>query len=155
MEIERTATRNVIASALLGAASGILSLVGIATVLDATSSSQRPDFARSPWLRRAIVTSAAGEKFANAFVASLPSRSSPGPLAGRIAFGAGSAALFASSVRRQVVIASVVGGATAAISAKAAYETRAVLMKRIPDPVVGLAENAVAAGFAWTATSLQ
>lgn len=155
MGIERATFRNIMASALLGTASGILSQIGMMIVLVGTPSRQLPGFARSRWMRQGVVASAAGETLANTFVTSLPRRSSPAPLAGRIAFGAGSAALLASSRGRNVALAGAVGGGGAAISATAVTETRAALGERWPTAAPAIAEHLVALGLSVVATRLK
>ena len=140
--------QNLVASALLGAATGYLSQVGAASVLAITSSHHLPKVVRSPWLRRAVVASAVGEMFANAFVPALSSRSSPGPFIGRIVFGAASGMLVASSRGRSVEIAGLIGGATAGIVAKNSPNLRVTLSERWPDVGVGLTEDVLAIGLA-------
>lgn len=144
--------RHLASSALIGTATGYLSQVGLATLVTVTPERQLPAFARSPWIRRLSFASATGEMFANAFISSLPSRTDPQALGGRIAFGAGSAALLALTRRRNIVVPLIVGGTSAAIAAKVAHDQRAALSRHVPDPLVGLAENAVAVGLAVAAT---
>jgi len=89
---------------------------------------------------------------ANAHFSFLPSRKSPGPLFGRIMFGAGSAALLAHNRSNSLVVPAIAGGGSAAMAANVASDSRAVLTRHVPDPLVGCAENALAIGLSLAAT---
>ena len=138
---------NLIPSALLGVASGILSQSGVATVLTATPPERLPRLLRSPWVKRGAIAAAGLEIVANATVSSLPARSREG-LPGRIIMGAASAGLNASVRRQSPGIAAVVGSVSSGGSAIAVTKARAVLSRRIPDPLVALAETLVALALA-------
>ncbi len=152
MGIGKSAVANLASSAVIGVASGYLSQTGAATVLTVTPPQQLPARLRSPWLKRLALASAAGEMLANAHLTFLPKRTSPQALGGRIAFGAGSAALLAMSRGQSVVAPIVIGGVAAAVAAKIATDSRAVIARHLPDPLVGWAENAFAVGMAVAAT---
>jgi hypothetical protein len=152
MGIGTSAIGNIVRSAAIGIASGYLSQTGVATVLTATPSRQLPDQLRSPWVKRAALASAGGEMIANAHFTFLPSRKTPGPLAGRIAFGAGSAALMAMSRDTRPLLPAMVGGFYAFIAANVASDSRAALARHVPDPLIGWAENALAFGLSRFAT---
>jgi len=152
MGLGKSAFGSLACSVLLGTASGYLSQTGAATVLSVSPNRDLPNALRSPWVKRLSLASAGGEMVANAFITFLPSRKSAGPLVGRIAFGAGSAGLFASTRGRGVVLPMVAGGVSAAAASKAASDSRAVFARYVPDPLVGWAENAVAVGLAVAAT---
>jgi hypothetical protein len=144
--------QNVVASVLLGLSTGILSQTGIATVLHVTPATKLPKRLRPAWVRKLSLAAAGGEMVGNAFVTSLPSRADPAPLAGRIVVGAGSAALLASTRKRPVAIAAILGAIAAAFSARAASGARARHVANIPDPLFALAENALAVVLAARAT---
>jgi len=152
MDNGRYVFKSLAGSLLMGTASGYLSQTGVATLLNLTPQRQLPGFLQWPWARRLSLASSGGEMFANAFISTLPSRIDPQALSGRIAFGAVGAAVLAHSRGRSVFVPAIVGGTSAAIAAKAAHDVRAALSRHVPDPLVGLAENAVAVGLAVAAT---
>ncbi len=139
-------------SILIGASTGILSQVGIAAVVTQTPPERLPKPMRSPWEKRIALVFAVGEIFANAFVSSLPPRTTPGPLLGRIAMGAGNAALLAHANREPLVGPAIVGGATAGVAATAATKGRAQITRVVPDILVAIAETAVSIALAARAT---
>lgn len=137
---------------MIGLASGYLSQVGLATLVTVTPDRQLPAFARSPWIRRGALALAGGEMVGNAHLTSAPSRTSPPLLVSRTAIGAASAALLARPHGQSIGLPIVIGGAAGAIGSKVSYESRAVLARYVPDPLVGWAENALALGLAIAAT---
>lgn len=152
MGIGRSAIGNLLRSAAIGVASGYLSQTGAATVLTVTPPRELPERLRSPWVKRLALASAGGEMLANAHLSLLPSRKTPGPLAGRIAFGAGSAALLATSRGQRLLVPTVVGGFYGFIATNVATDSRAALARHVPDPLVGWSENALALGLSLFAT---
>jgi hypothetical protein len=130
-------------SVLLGIASGILSQIGTAAVIERTPTENLPRWLRSPWAKRVAGVFAAGEIVANATISSLPARSKEG-LPGRLIMGAASAGLEAVTTGRPTKLPALVGAAAAAGSAIAATPLRAALGKRIPDQLVALGETIVA-----------
>lgn len=152
MGLSGSAVGTVVRSAALGVASGYLSQTGMATVLAVTPNRKLPKALRSPWVRRFSLANAGGEWLFNAHVTFLPSRKTPGPLAGRIAFGAGSAALLARSRGQRLLLPTVVGGFYAFIAANVASDSRAALARRIPDPLIGWTENLLAVALSRAAT---
>ena len=152
MGIGRSAIKTLATSVLLGTASGYLSQAGAATVLTLTPTRELPHRLRSPWVQRLSLVSAGGEMVANAHFSFLPRRTTLQPLSDRIVFGAGSAALLAMTQGQKAVLPAVIGGVSAAIASKAATDSRAVIARYVPDPLVGWAENAVAVGLAVAAT---
>ncbi|MBA2468563.1 MAG: hypothetical protein H0V37_04090 [Chloroflexia bacterium] len=152
MAIGKSAIGNLVRSAGIGVASGYLSQSGTAIVLAVTPPQQLPARLRSPWVRRLALASVAGEMVANAHFSFLPSRKVPALLAGRIAFGAANAALLAVSRDRQPWVPAAIGGVYAALGASFASDSRAVLARHVPDPLVGWAENGLAVGLAAIAT---
>lgn len=152
MRFGKFVAKDLVGSVLLGTASGYLSQTGAVTVLSRTPGKDLPDILDSPWVRRLALASAAGEMLANAHISFLPSRKSPGPLFGRIMFGAGSAALLAYSRKGGIVGSVIAGGVSAAATSIGASDSRAVIARHVPDPLVGWAENALAVGLSVLAT---
>ena len=89
--------------------------------------------------------SAAGELVADKLPRT-PSRLAPGPLAGRVAFGALAGAAVAREANRATGLGAVLGGAGAALGAFAGYQLRSAAGRAtgIPDPAWGAVEDAVA-----------
>ena len=134
--------------ALLGAASGILSQSGLATVLVRTPRSNLPGIAQNRWVRRGVIAAAAGETLANAFVSSLPPRTDPPALTGRIINGGLSGLLATRQPGSSGVPAAIAGAMVAAGATWAATNGRAFLVKRVPDLVIAGAETIIAFGLA-------
>jgi len=139
-------------SILIGAATGILSQSGIAGIVTNTPPERLPKVMRSPWEKRIALVFAGGEILSNAFISSLPPRTTPGPLLGRIVMGAGNAALLAHVNRQSPAGSAVVGGAAAGISAIVATKSRARFSKLLPDILFAITETVVSLGMAHTAT---
>lgn len=144
--------RAAIAGGLAGAASGILSQMGPAAILATTSPERLPRVLRSPWVRRLAIASAGGEVAVNAFIPWLPPRTTPGPLSGRVTFGAAGGALLARANGRPVAPAAIAGGLAAGVSAYTATRTRARLARHVPDLLVATAETVTAIVLARRAT---
>jgi uncharacterized membrane protein len=134
-----------VGSALLGAASGLRSQLGVATV--AARSDQLPPVFRQPWTRRLLVAAAAGELVVDK-LPSTPSRLDPRGIAGRLALGALAAGLFAQSRGARWLPAAAIGAASAAVAAKLGHDLRARLARCAPDPAVAVGEDALAIGLA-------
>jgi hypothetical protein len=139
-------------SILIGAATGILSQSGIAAIVLNTPPERLPKIMRSPWEKRIALVFAGGEIVTNAFVSSLPPRTTPGPLLGRIAMGAGNAALLAHVNRQPLALPAATGGASAAVTATVATKGRARFAKVLPDILFAIAETVVAILLATRAT---
>jgi uncharacterized membrane protein len=135
----------IIAGALLGLASGILSWSGFSTLVALRSPKALPKWARSRWTKRVTIPGAAGEVLANAFVSSLPPRTAPPALFGRVVMGAASGAL-ASYGTGSVKTGAIAGGLSAPVGAWVATNGRARLAKSVPDILVAVAETVVAFG---------
>jgi hypothetical protein len=146
-----TSDKGLKSSVLLGVASGILSQIGTAAVIERTPTANLPRWLRAPWVKRAAGVFAVGEIVANATISSLPARSKEG-LPGRLIMGAASAGLEASTTGKPARVPAIVGAATAAGAAIAATPLRAALAKRIPDPLVALGEALLAGALAAIAT---
>ena len=143
----RTTRRSaVVGSVFLGAASGLRSQLGVATVV-ARSDPSLPSMFRRPWARRLLVAAATGELVADKLPAT-PSRLEPPGLAGRLVLGALAAVLFAQIRRAPWFPAAAIGASSAAVAAKAGHDVRARLAQHAPDPAVAVVEDAVALGLA-------
>jgi uncharacterized membrane protein len=136
----------VVGSVLLGAATGSRSQLGVATLVARSDPSLPPIF-RQPWTRRILVAAAAGELVADK-LPNTPSRLEPPGFIGRLALGALAAGLFAQTRQAPWLPAAAIGASTAAVAAKVGHDVRARLDQHAPDPVVAVAEDAVALGLA-------
>ena len=130
-------------SVLLGAASGLRSQLGVATVVARSDPSLPPMF-RQPWTRRLLVAAAAGELVVNK-LRPLPAGSSRrGWSAGWRALGALAAGLFAHTRHAPWLPAAAIGASSAAVAAKLGHDVRARLGHHAPDPAVAVVEDALA-----------
>jgi hypothetical protein len=141
-----------IRSILIGAATGILSQSGMAAIVLNTPAERLPKIMRSPWEKRIALAFAGGEIIANAFVSTLPPRTTPGPLLGRIAMGAGNAALLAHVNRQPLAPAGIAGGIAAGTAATVATTSRARISQVVPDILVAITETVVSFAMARAAT---
>ena len=144
--------RGIVASVLLGAASGLRSQLGVATVV-ARSDSSLPQILRRPLTRRLLRVAAAGELIADKLLAT-PSRLAPPGIASRLLLGALAAGLFAETQRAPWRPAAAIGATSAALAAKLGHDLRARLARHAPDPAVAVVEDAVAVGLAAAGLSL-
>ncbi len=135
-------------SILIGAATGILSNSGLAAILINTPSERLPRLLRSPWIARLAAVCAVVEMGANAFVPTLPPRTTPGPLGGRVVMGAGNAALLAHVNGERLVLPVIAGGASAAVAATVATEGRARFATVLPDILFAATEAIVSIALA-------
>jgi uncharacterized membrane protein len=85
----------------------------------------------------------------------IPDRTKPIPLAGRAFTGAVSGAAVCSAKRRSVLWGALIGGAAAIGAAYGMYQVRrqAARKLRVPDFVLGLAEDAAVAAVGWYVAS--
>ncbi|WP_259310845.1 hypothetical protein [Capillimicrobium parvum] len=134
------------ASALLGAATGLRSQLGVASVM-VLEEPGLPRVFRHRWNRRLTVAAAAGELVADK-LASTPSRLEPPAFTSRLVLGALAAALHARTRNAPWVHAAAIGAGVAAVSARLGHDVRAGFDKHVPDPVVAVAEDGVAIGLA-------
>ncbi len=148
----RMLRRGIVASMLLGAASGLRSQLGVATVV-ARSDSSLPQVLRRPLTRRLLMVAAAGELIADKLPAT-PSRLAPLGIASRLLLGALAAGLFAETQRAPWRAAAAIGATSAALAAKLGHDLRALLARHAPDPAVAVVEDAVAVGLAAAGVSL-
>ena len=132
----------VVGSVLLGAASGLRSQLGVATVVARSDPSLPPMF-RQPWTRRLLVAAAAGELVVDKLPAT-PSRLEPPGFVGRLALGALAAGLFAHTRHAPWLPAAVIGASSAAVAAKLGHDVRARLAHHAPDPAVAVVEDVLA-----------
>jgi len=135
-----------VGSVFLGAASGLRSQIGLATVV-ARSDPSLPRIFRQPWTRRLLVVAAAGELVGDKLPAT-PSRLAPPGFVGRLVLGALAAGLFAQTRRAPWLPAAAIGASSAAVAAKVGHDVRAQLARHAPDPAVAVVEDAVALGLA-------
>jgi uncharacterized membrane protein len=136
-----------LSSVFLGAASGLRSQLGVATVV-ARSGAALPPVFRNPWTKRLLAVAAAGELVADK-LPSAPSRLSPPGIASRLVLGALAAGLLAQTRGDASWFpAAVVGASSAVVAAKVGHDVRARLARRVPDPAVAVAEDAVALALA-------
>jgi len=77
-----------------------------------------------------------------------PSRLAPGPLLGRVAFGAAAGAAVAREAGRAVGLPAALGGAGAALGSVVGYRLRAGAGRAtgLPDPILAVVEDALAIG---------
>ena len=143
-----TTTRRgvVVRSVLLGAASGLRSQLGLATVVARSDPSLPPVFGK-PWTRRLLVAAAAGELVVDK-LPTTPSRLAPPGFVGRLALGALAAGLFAQTRQAPWLPAAAIGASSAAIAAKVGHDLRARVAHYAPDPAVAVVEDALALGLA-------
>jgi uncharacterized membrane protein len=115
-------------SVSLGAATGLRSQLGVASVV-ARSDPSLPSMFRHPWIRRLVLAAAAGELV----VDKLPG--TPSRLA---------ASLSAQTRQASWLPAAALGASSAAIAARLGHDARARLARQAPDLAVALAEDAIA-----------
>jgi uncharacterized membrane protein len=133
-------------AAALGAATGLRSTVAL-TALIVRDDDGLPAALRRPAARLAAVVAGGGELVADKLPAT-PSRLTFAGLAGRMICAALAADVLARSGHRRPAPAQAIALAAALAAAKIGHDTRRVLARRLPDPVVAVAEDAVAIGLA-------
>jgi uncharacterized membrane protein len=136
--------------ALLGAATGLRSQIGVAAVLVAAGEEGRQHLPerlqRASALRSALIALATEiltdkTRFAK-------DRMSPGSLAARLVLAGYAAHALASVEERPAGNDVVVAALSALAAAKVGHDLRALLARRMPDRLVALAEDAVAVALA-------
>jgi uncharacterized membrane protein len=143
----RPAGPTLAASALVGAASGLRSQIGLAVVVRRVDPADRPSLLRSARTQRLVLAAASGELVVDK-LPQAPSRLEPPGLAARLVLGGTAAALLANRDGESRVLAAVVGAVSAAAAAKLGHDLRAKLDQRLPDLAVALVEDAVALALA-------
>jgi hypothetical protein len=145
--VDQPTARCLLASALLGAASGMRSTVGLAAVIARSDPDRLP-----PALTHRLAKPAAGVAVAAELVLDkLPftgSRLEPAGIAGRLVFAAAGAVLLARRSSAPALAAALVAIAAAGATAKVAHDLRERLSESVPDVAVALAEDFVALGTA-------
>jgi uncharacterized membrane protein len=133
-------------AAVLGAATGLRSTVALAALV-LRGGDGLPAALRHPAARPVAVAASGGELVTD----KLPgtgSRLAPLSLAGRVTCAGLAAAVLARAGRQAPVPAVLVAAAAALAAAKVGHDARAALGRRLPDPVVAVAEDALAIGLA-------
>lgn len=137
---------------LLGAISGMRSLMGAALLSSEIAHRHRRALEGTPLaplanenVAKTLSVLSAGEVLADK-LPFVPSRTDPGPLAGRALFGALAGAALCAEERESIAAGAVVGAAAAVAATFGAYHLRRWLTKRVglPDTVVALAEDSLA-----------
>ena len=137
----------------IGIVTGLRSLTGPALVCWAAHlgwinlEGTRLVFMESPLATYGFSALALGELVADK-LPFIPSRTSPGPLFGRVVLGALSGATLCAAAGQSLAAGAIAGGAGGVIGAFAGYQARARLVKtsRLPDWVIALSEDLVAVG---------
>jgi uncharacterized membrane protein len=138
----RTLLTGSMSSMTLGAATGLRSQLGMATVV-ARSDPSLPSMFRHPWIRRLVLAAAAGEIVVDKLPGA-PSRLAPRGIVPRLALGALAAGLSARTRRGSWLRAAAVGASSAAVAARLGHDVRARLARQAPALAVALAEDALA-----------
>jgi uncharacterized membrane protein len=136
--------------ALLGAATGLRSQMGMAAVLLAAGEGGRsrlPKRLQQPSAVRSTLLAAVGELIADK-TARAGSRLAPGALAARLVLAGLAAAALAKVEGRDVTVDVAIAVAAAAVAANVGHDLRALLARNLPDRVVALGEDAVAIAMA-------
>jgi uncharacterized membrane protein len=134
--------RPILTAALLGAATGLRSQMGLAMLVWRSDRQRLPGPLRSPTARRVVALAALGELAADKYPGT-PPRTAPRGLVGRLGFGALSGGLGGGGTA-----AAAVGAALAVASAFGGMAARARLSRRFPPLAVAVAEDGLAAGLA-------
>ena len=129
-------------SVSLGAATGLRSQLGVASVV-ARSDPSLPSMFRHPWIRGLVLAAAAGELVVDKLPGT-PSRLAPRGIVPLLALGALAASLSAQTRQASWLPAAALGASSAAIAARLGHDARARLARHAPDLAVALAEDAIA-----------
>ena len=133
-------------AAVLGAATGMRSTVALAALI-MRSSDGLPAVLRHPAARRIAATADGAELLVDKLPGT-PSRLDPPGLTGRLISASLAAAVLARSEHRGSIPSMLTASAAALAAAKICHDARAALARRVPDPVVAVAEDALAIGLA-------
>jgi hypothetical protein len=133
-------------AAVLGAATGLRGTVALAALI-VRRGNGLPAVLRHPAARR-IAAIADGAELVIDKLPMTPSRLDPLGLAGRLISASLAAAVLARSEHRGPIPAVLTASATALAAAKIGHDARAAFARRLPDPVVAVAEDALAIGLA-------
>ncbi len=137
----------------IGFVTGLRSMTGPALVCWAAHlawinlKGSRLVFVESPLATYGFSALALGELVADK-LPFIPSRTSPGPLFGRVVLGALSGATLCAATGGSLASGAILGGAGGAIGAFAGYQARARLVKtsRLPDWIIASSEDLIAVG---------
>jgi uncharacterized membrane protein len=146
----RTSLTGSMRSLILGAATGLRSQVGVASVLT-RSHPRLPSILRHPRARGIVLAAAAGELVIDKLPGTT-SRLAPQGIVARLALGGLAAGLSAQTRQESWLPAGAIGAASAAVAAKLGHDVRARLARHAPDLPVALAEDAVAIAAAGAAS---
>lgn len=138
----RTLLTGSMSSVTLGAATGLRSQLGVASVV-ARSDPSLPSMFRHPWIRRLVLAASAGELVVDKLPGT-PSRLAPRGIVPRLALGALAASLSAQTRRASWLPAAALGASSAAIAARLGHDVRARLARHAPALAVALADDALA-----------
>jgi uncharacterized membrane protein len=138
----RTLATGSVSSVILGAATGLRSQLGVATVV-ARSEPSSPSMFRHPWIRRLVLAAAAGELVVDKLPGT-PSRLALRGIVPRLTLGALAASLSARTRQESWLPAAALGASSAAIAARLGHDARARVARQAPDLAVALAEDALA-----------
>jgi uncharacterized membrane protein len=119
---------------MLGAATGLRTSVGVGRLVAR----------RSGVLGRSVAAAAVSAELVLDKLPSTGSRLAPPALGGRLLVAAVGGVALAQSERRPPFGPALVSAAAALVAAKAGHDARVTLARRLPDPVVAVAEDAVA-----------
>jgi uncharacterized membrane protein len=133
-------------AAVLGAATGMRSTVALAALIFRRSAGL-PALLRHPAARR-IAATADGAELVMDKLPRTPSRLDPPGLTGRLISANLAAAVLARSEHRGPIPSMLTASVAALAAAKICHDARAALALRLPDPVVAVAEDALAIGLA-------
>jgi uncharacterized membrane protein len=133
-------------AAALGAATGMRSTVALAALI-LRRSDGLPAVLHGQAARSAAAIADAGELVMDK-LPNTPSRLDPPGLTGRVVSATLTAAVLARSGHRRPIPAMLIASACALAAAKVCHDARAALARRVPDPVVAVAEDALAIGLA-------
>jgi uncharacterized membrane protein len=133
-------------AAALGAATGMRSTVALAALI-LRRSDGLPAMLHRQAARSAAAIADAGELVMDKLPMT-PSRLDPPGLTGRVLSASLAAAVLARSGHRRPIPAMVIASACAVAAAKVCHDARAALARHVPDPVVAVAEDALAIGLA-------
>jgi uncharacterized membrane protein len=133
-------------AAALGAATGMRSTVALAALI-LRRSDGLPAVLHGQAARSSAAIADAGELVMDKLPMT-PSRLDPPGLIGRVVSAGLAAAVLARSGHRRPIPAMAIASACAVAAAKVCHDARAALARRVPDPVVAVAEDALAIGLA-------
>jgi uncharacterized membrane protein len=143
--------RTLSSSFLIGSASGLRSQMGLAAVVLRSDKDGLPSWLRTSAAAR-LVTVAAGAELVADKTARVGDRLRPGPLTARLVLGGLAAGLLAHAEKGPVVPAVALGSAAALLAAKVGHDVRARAARKLPDPVVAVAEDGLAIAMAMVGT---